>query len=77
MQAHEQIELTISDRGCGFTPAPIADLALNGPSADGPHFGLRGIRERVTALNGTLEVQSAAGAGTVLRVRVPYAPVVT
>ncbi|MBP7689970.1 MAG: sensor histidine kinase, partial [Thermoflexales bacterium] len=72
VQASGLIELTISDHGCGFSLNPI-DLRDD----VGPHFGLRGIRERVTALNGTLEVQSTVGMGTVLRVRVPYESVVT
>ena len=34
--------------------------------------GLRGIADRVAALDGTLEVDSPAGGGTVLRARMPY-----
>jgi signal transduction histidine kinase len=34
-------------------------------------FGLRGISERVLLLEGQLEVASAPGAGTTLRVRIP------
>jgi nitrate/nitrite-specific signal transduction histidine kinase len=35
------------------------------------HFGLLGIRERVDKLGGVLQLNGAAGAGTVITVRVP------
>ncbi len=62
------LELSISDHGGGFTPNPIVDQP---PDA---HFGLRGMRERVAALNGTLDIHSSPGKGTHVRVRVPYDP---
>jgi glucose-6-phosphate-specific signal transduction histidine kinase len=37
----------------------------------GNHFGLLGIRERVTKLGGVLQMQSAPGKGTRLTVVVP------
>jgi len=40
-------------------------LSLGGGS------GLRGLGDRVGALDGTLEVESAAGAGTLVRARIP------
>ena len=51
------IRFSVRDDGCGFDPE----------TAPGPaqgHFGLRGIRERLNALNGTLTVESAPGQGT-------------
>ena len=52
--------LEVSDDGTGFTAE----------SGDGS-FGLRGMRARVEQVSGTLEVQSAPGAGTTVRVEIP------
>jgi signal transduction histidine kinase len=49
------------DDGVGFEPA------LRG----GDGYGLPGMRERAERLGGTLTVESAAGAGTRVRVEVP------
>jgi signal transduction histidine kinase len=54
--------LEVRDDGCGFD---YRDRAGAG------HFGLRGIRERVDKLSGVLEVRTAPGQGTTIRVRVP------
>jgi signal transduction histidine kinase len=51
--------------GGGFAaPAPA-------PRRAGGGLGLRGIRERVTALGGRLEVRSAPGRGTRLEIEIP------
>lgn len=55
------IALTVEDDGRGFAPAP------NG--SDG--LGLIGIRERATAMHGTLEVRSTPGGGTRLSITLP------
>jgi len=57
--------LVVRDDGSGITHPPSA--------ATGEHFGLRGIRERVDKLGGTLDLQCSAGQGTRLAVRVPAA----
>lgn len=65
--AHERatLVLTVADRGKGF------DLhGLPTPSAAG--YGLRGMRERVSVLGGSLEIRTQRGGGTVVKVRVPY-----
>jgi signal transduction histidine kinase len=54
--------LTLSDDGCGFDPKD--------PPYRGAH-GLMGMRQRVRALGGAFEIESAPGAGTTLRVTVP------
>jgi signal transduction histidine kinase len=55
------VELCVADDGRGFDP-----------HADFPgHLGLRFMRERAAAVGGTLEIESAPGAGTRLSVRVP------
>jgi signal transduction histidine kinase len=66
--AGDEVLLEVSDDGRGFTPP-----ALQGPEAteESVHIGLRGMRERVEVLGGTLAVYSAPGAGTRVVVRVP------
>ena len=56
-----QLRLLIKDDGRGFDP-----------SRPRPgHFGLQSMRERATAVGGTLALFSAVGAGTQLRVSIP------
>ena len=55
------VSVEVSDDGRGFDPAAV------GPE----HFGLRSMRGRVADLGGRLEVTSAPGGGTVLRVQIP------
>lgn len=57
--------LLVSDDGAGFNPA----TAPWQPGDDS--FGLRAIRERVEQLDGSLELDTAPGRGTRLRVRLP------
>jgi two-component system sensor histidine kinase UhpB len=57
--------LTIRDNGSGFDPQAI----LNGNRKTG--LGLIGIQERVNLTGGTLKIDSKAGSGTTLMVRVP------
>jgi signal transduction histidine kinase len=59
--AGDQITLTVSDGGRGFDPA----------TSGGAGLGLRGMRERVAALGGTVEIASATGQGTTVRVQAP------
>jgi signal transduction histidine kinase len=67
--APDATELSVRDDGEGFEP-PDAP-------GSGEHFGLRGIRERVDKLGGSLEIESAPRAGTRLTVRVPRAAAAT
>ncbi|MBI4760220.1 MAG: ATP-binding protein [Chloroflexota bacterium] len=61
----KSIELEVSDNGIGFSiPKTPTDFAPNG------HFGLLGIRERADLIGARLEVESAPGKGTRLKVRV-------
>jgi two-component system, NarL family, nitrate/nitrite sensor histidine kinase NarX len=50
------IRVRVEDHGRGFDPATIA--------ANGRHFGLRSMEERVERCGGTLEIVSAPGCGT-------------
>jgi signal transduction histidine kinase len=59
-------ELSVRDDGCGF--------AHDGVDTPAGHFGLRGIRERVDKLGGSLCLKSRPGDGTRLEVTVPLDP---
>ena len=50
----------------------VADNGVGGASVDGG-TGLRGLVDRVAALDGTLTWTSPAGAGTVVRAEIPCA----
>jgi len=60
----ESLVLEVSDNGQGFDPADPA-------RADS--FGLRGMQERATGLGGELEVRSAPGQGTEVRMTLKQA----
>jgi signal transduction histidine kinase len=58
--------LQVSDDGKGLPPGISPEtLELQG------HMGLAGMRERITALGGTVRLQARAGAGAMLEVLVP------
>jgi signal transduction histidine kinase len=63
--ANGKVALSVTDDGGGFVP----DEALERP-AEG-HFGLRLLSDQVRDAGGTLEIDSARGRGTRLRVEVP------
>jgi signal transduction histidine kinase len=64
----DAVRLSISDDGVGFEELP-AGVAAPGPWGG---FGLLGMRERITALGGTLDLTSDGGAQVVAVVpRVP------
>jgi light-regulated signal transduction histidine kinase (bacteriophytochrome)/anti-sigma regulatory factor (Ser/Thr protein kinase) len=74
--ADGQANLIIEDDGCGFdaAAAPAATRPAAGaapPHAAPPRLGLRGMRERLALVGGTLEIEAAPGRGTALFVRVP------
>ena len=60
------LKLKIGDNGHGFIPR----LNTNKLASEG-HLGLLGIRERVTALGGSLRLQSRPATGTVLHLGIP------
>jgi signal transduction histidine kinase len=53
----------LSDNGVGFIVA-----ASEGSS----HYGLKGMRERVQKLGGTLDIESAPGQGTRIDIQIPF-----
>ena len=58
--------LSVRDDGVGFN----VDEARQTAAATG-HLGLVGVEERVKALRGTMEIESAPGVGTTVSVRLP------
>jgi two-component system sensor histidine kinase DegS len=59
-----EIEVAISDDGCGFSPEQVKIGGLG-------HFGLRSLRSRVAKLGGVLDLNSVPGKGTTIRVTIP------
>lgn len=64
--AEREAVLIVEDDGSGFS----ADAPGAGRGAPGS-FGLLGMRERLALVAGTLEIESAAGQGATLLIRVP------
>jgi len=58
----DEIYVLLKDDGQGFNEEQV--LNKNG-------FGLRSMRERATLLNGTMEIHSDSGKGTVIEVNIP------
>ncbi|WP_243772503.1 sensor histidine kinase [Actinomadura barringtoniae] len=58
------VTLDVADDGAGFDPSSP------GPSAAGRGYGLRAMRDRLAAVDGTLVIESAPGEGTVVAARI-------
>jgi signal transduction histidine kinase len=67
-QRDHQVLVEIEDNGKGIPPEKQAQVA----SAGAPGVGIRGMRERLRQLGGTLEVNSS-GAGTIITIWLPIA----
>lgn len=65
----DEVTLDVYDDGTGFNPEASGSGVAG--RADGSGFGLRSLAARVAELNGSLEVESAPGEGTVVAVRLP------
>ncbi|WP_026118149.1 sensor histidine kinase [Nocardiopsis salina] len=61
----DQVTLDVYDDGTGFRPEEVRSRP------DGTGYGLAALRERVAALGGRLDVESAPGEGTAVAVRLP------
>ena len=59
------LRVVISDQGPGFDAGTVPARA----AAEG-HLGLAGMRERITAVGGTVSIESATGAGTRIEIAV-------
>jgi len=57
------ITVAVRDDGIGFAPEVVA--------GQGGHYGLLGLRERARLAGGQLEIRSAPGAGTTIRLSIP------
>lgn len=62
-----EVTLDIFDDGVGFEPTTATGTARG----DGTGVGLLSLRERLAALDGRLDLESAPGEGTVVAIRVP------
>ena len=62
--ADQELKITIRDDGTGFDPSHHFGVAEG-------HFGLAGVRERVSRLGGRIEVESARGIGAVFSIHIP------
>lgn len=60
------ILMEVADNGVGF------DIQKVLQNRKGMHIGLEGMRERVSILGGTFDIQSTPGSGTRVQVAVPY-----
>lgn len=73
----DQVELLIRDTGVGMTPEQISDLFTNpvvrkGTQGEqGTGLGLRLIQELLSKLNGSLEIKSDLGYGTIAKITLP------
>lgn len=68
-QRQDHVIVEIADRGKGIPLEKQEEMASSGT----PGVGLRGMRERLRQLGGTLEI-SSTGSGTVVVVQIPVAP---
>ena len=60
----DALRFSVRDNGCGFDAASCPGVAQN-------HFGLQGIRERLSPLSGEISFESSAGSGTKAVVSIP------
>ena len=69
----EELAITIEDEGCGIPPAELDSLFQPFRSSfdKGTGLGLAIVHRIVTDYNGTIQVSSTVGKGTIIRVRLP------
>lgn len=65
IRAAENLTVKVSDDGKGFAAEPVSSVGKRAG------FGLTGLNERVRMLGGTLNIQSAAGNGTIVLMNIP------
>jgi len=61
--SEQSLAVGVADNGCGFEPAE--------DNPEGMHFGLIGMKERVSRLGGTFRVESMRATGTTITICVP------
>jgi PAS domain S-box-containing protein len=69
-QGPGEVRVTVSDQGCGFNPAILADSDRLHPG----RFGLFNVQERLEAIGGSLRLTSAEGIGTTITLSAPLNP---
>ncbi len=67
LESSDVLHIYITDQGRGFDPVAIDKRT------PGEHFGLMSIRERMEAMGGSFQVESAPGRGTTLALGLPLA----
>ena len=67
LDSEDQLCITVSDQGIGFEPTELDDRSKAGQVG----WGLFSIRERLTLLGGRVEIDSAPGKGTRVRLVAP------
>jgi PAS domain S-box-containing protein len=67
LDADDHLSITVTDQGVGFEPARLDDRSPAGHVG----WGLFRIRERLTLLGGRLDIDSAPGKGTQVRLTAP------
>jgi signal transduction histidine kinase len=80
--AGDEVVLAVADTGIGMDPARVSELTVPFRQAstgldrthEGCGLGLSIVQGWVTALAGTVDVETALGAGTTVTVRLPRAP---
>ncbi|MDB5388843.1 MAG: putative Response regulator/sensory box histidine kinase [Planctomycetaceae bacterium] len=65
-ESPDAILLSVRDNGCGFDVASILQKTTKSNS-----FGLIGMRERAALCEGTVNIQSHPGSGSLIEVRIP------
>jgi two-component system NarL family sensor kinase len=58
---NKQVKMKITDKGCGF----------NYRDEEMPSLGLKSMKERIEAMNGTFHIKSAIGKGTTVQTMIP------
>lgn len=66
-----RLEIVVADQGAGLRPAGAAGT-ISPPSGGG--FGLLSIRERLTLLGGSMDIESSPGVGTRVTLTAPCPP---
>jgi two-component system NarL family sensor kinase len=61
--ASDGVEMTIKDRGCGFHYEENLEI---------PSLGLKNMKTRTEALNGTFQLNSKPGSGTEIKIHIPF-----
>ena len=64
-KAEGHLNVVISDNGTGFDPEILS------PDTPGLGFGLQGMQERIRMLDGSFELITAPGEGTMIQIFVP------